>query len=450
VSLKINIPSKQELQNFYYSTKSISKTAKHFQTSNPTVRKWLDAYAIRRFTHTEAVEHDFHVKSVEVPKKEDLIFIYRNMPISDIRRLYNIGQETFYDWLKMYDIDRIDISTKTKQTKQKNFAARFCLTKEKIQKDYEAVQCMGGLAEKYQCSMTTIKKLFKMYDVEARFAKSSVGQLQVEEFVKSLGFTTVSNNRKIIYPLEIDIVVPEKNLAIEYCGVYFHSETWGNKNKTYHKRKYDLCAANGYKLITIFESEWNTKRDIVKSIIRTKLGMNQKKIPARKTIFKELEYKDVRSFETENHLQGTRPAGKYFGLFYENVLVMSLSIGKSRFNKQHQNEIIRMTSKQGVSVIGGISKLMKNSQIKECVTYADKRYGDGLGYLKSGFTKLSDSAPNYFYFHKKDHNTLHSRNKFQKHKIPNVDLNLTEYENMQNQNYDRIWDCGNCVYKYIQ
>lgn len=34
-----------------------------------------------------------------------------------------------------------------------------------------------------------------------------------------------------------------------------------------------------------------------------------------------------------------------------------------------------------------------------------------------------------------------------KTKLPNFDNTLSEWENMQNNHYDRIWDCGN--YKYI-
>ena len=36
---------------------------------------------------------------------------------------------------------------------------------------------------------------------------------------------------------------------------------------------------------------------------------------------------------------------------------------------------------------------------------------------------------------------------FQKHKLKNLlsvfDSNLTEWENMKNNGFDRIWDCGN-------
>ena len=41
---------------------------------------------------------------------------------------------------------------------------------------------------------------------------------------------------------------------------------------------------------------------------------------------------------------------------------------------------------------------------------------------------------------------------FQKHKLEKVlgkyDINLTEWENMLQNGYDRIWDCGNCKWIY--
>ena len=446
MSHKHPVPSKDDLLDYYNTVKSISKTARYFNTSNPTVRKWLKSYSISIYSHKEAVKQDFYLKKVEIPSKEELIFLYNNVSIADIRSVYNIGQETFYEWLETHNIDKLSISNKVKTVKENKFNDRFNLTKEQIEKDYDKIQCMGGLAEHYKCSMTTIKKLFKLHNIEARFAKTSVGQLQVANYIESLGFKAVLNDRKLINPLELDIVIPEKNIAIEYCGIYFHSETWGNKDKHYHLNKQQLTNEQGYKLITIFENEWFDKQDIVKSILSVKLGVCKNKVYARKTTFKEVSYKDIKQFEIDNHLQGTRPASKYYVLYYNDEIVMSLSMGKSRFNKKISNEIVRMTTKKNLNVIGGISKLIKNIKVNDCLTYADKRYGDGNGYEKVGFTKLQDSLPNYFYFHKKDHSTLYSRNKFQKHKIPNVDLTKSEYENMLNQNYDRIWDCGNCVY----
>lgn len=449
MSHKTPIPNKHDLETFYNSVKSISKTARHFNTSNPTVRKWLVQYGIPRYSHKEASLFDTYSKTVEIPTKDDLIFLYQNFSIIDIRKMYNVGQETFYSWLDDYGIERIDHSQKIMTAKKKSFNNRFgCLTKEQIEKDYSKMQCMGGLATYYKCSMSTIKKLFKLFGVEARFAKSSKGQNEVADYIESLGFAIKTNDRKLIYPLELDIIIETKNIAIEYCGVFFHCETGGNKPKNYHLNKQKLCREKGYTLITIFESEWKTRPEIIKSIISHKLGVTQNKIYARQTEFREIGFNDIKTFEKENHIQGTRPANKYYGLFHNGDLVMSISFGKPRFNKKYQYEIIRMTTKKNTSVIGGISKLFSKCRIENCITYADNRYGDGKGYEKIGFKKLYESGPNYFYFHKSDCDKLYTRNMFQKHKIPNVIKEKSEYENMLLQGYDRIWDCGNAVYVF--
>lgn len=447
MSHKIPLPPKNELLEFYNSVKSISKTAKKYKTSNPTIRSWLEQYDIEKYTQQEANIQDHLLKKVDIPSKEDLMFLYENVSIADIRKLYNIGQETFYEWLSHRDIEKISLGIKIARIKKNNFNKKFSLSKEQIEKDYKEVGCISSLSIKYNCSMTTIKKLFKLYEIDAVFPKSSRGQNEIIDFLSTLGITEiVKNNRKILSPLELDIYIPSHNLAIEYCGVYFHSQTYGNKAKDYHKNKYLKCKQKGIKLITVFDSEWITKKEIVKSIIANKLGQTPIKIPARKTEFRELTYKQVSVFEKQNHLQGTRPGKYYYGLFHSGELVMSVSLGVPRFNKKYNLELIRMTTKINTSVIGGMSKIFSNISHSNIITYADNRYGDGTSYEKIGFIRKDNSSPNYFYFHKKDANKLYSRNKFQKHKIPNVIKEKSEYENMLIQGYDRIWDCGNSVF----
>ena len=449
MSHKFPKPEKKTLIAVYSELKSISKLSKHYGTSNPTVRSWLIAYNIPRYSHKETCIFDRELKIVEMPARTELEFLYKNTSLVDISRLYGISQNTLYDWFEKLLIKQDDPSIRVSIGRKESFNTRFPLSKEQIESDYDTYQCMGGLALHYKCSMTTIKKLFKLYDVEARFAKSSVGQNEIITFIKDMNIEVDVNNRKLISPFELDIVIPHKKIAIEYCGNYFHSETWGNKDPSYHKKKQILCQKIGYKLITIFESDWKTKNDIIKSILSHKLGKTTESIYARNTTFKELVYKDVKQFETNNHIQGTRPARQYFGLFCGDELVMTASVGKPRFNKKYANELIRMTTKKNVIVVGGVSKILKNMKLKDCLTYADNRFGDGASYAQAGFTKIGESAPNYFYFHKSDHDTLFSRNKFQKKKIPNVDVSKTEYQNMLDQGYDRIWDCGNSIYELI-
>lgn len=277
-------------------------------------------------------------------------------------------------------------------------------------------------------------------------------ETELKDFLKSVlpeNTIIIQNDRSTISPLELDFYIPEHNLAIEFNGLYWHSEQQG-KNKDYHINKTNMCKEKGIQLIHIFENEWIIKSDIVKSIIKNKLGLNSNKIYARKCEVQLLNNKDARNFLNNNHIQGF-VYGIHYALHHNNELVSVLTMSKSRFNKNYNWEITRFCSKLNTNVIGGFSKLLKHFIINHSgsiVTYADLRYGTGNVYLKNGFEFLHTSKPNYFYTN--DYFTLSSRNKFQKHKLnkilENYDSNLSEIQNMKLNNYDRIWDCGNNVY----
>ena len=78
------------------------------------------------------------------------------------------------------------------------------------------------------------------------------------------------NTRKIISPYELDIYLPEYKIAIEYCGLFWHSAASLKKSRhmsdktiaNYHKMKHEGCAKKGIRLITIFEDEWLEQREL--------------------------------------------------------------------------------------------------------------------------------------------------------------------------------------------
>jgi hypothetical protein len=120
-----------------------------------------------------------------------------------------------------------------------------------------------------------------------------------------------------------------------------------------------------------------------------------------------------------------------------------MTFGKARFNKKIEYEMFRFCNKLDFIILGGASKLFKyfirNYNPKSIITYADKRYFTGKVYNKLNFNFLENTSPNYLYFKK---GMIYSRYQFQKHKLKNklkyFDKNLTEWENMQLNNYDRI------------
>lgn len=92
-------------------------------------------------------------------------------------------------------------------------------------------------------------------------------------FVESLGFDIISGDRSIIYPLELDIVVPEKNMAIEFNGDYWHSDEVIKTVKNvsafdYHKNKFDLAKGAGFNLVFVWESDWNKDELFIKKVVK--------------------------------------------------------------------------------------------------------------------------------------------------------------------------------------
>ncbi len=283
--------------------------------------------------------------------------------------------------------------------------------------------------------------------------KSSKYETEIYDFCKQFFNKVYTNVRYILKDREIDIYIPEIKLAIEFNGLYWHSERQG-KSSDYHESKYLRLQELGIDLISIFEDEWIEKQRIIKSIILSKMKKISKKIFARKCDVKVIENNEAYRFYIDNHLQGSIK-GKHYGLVYNNDVVSLLTVGKPRFSKKHEWEIYRFCSKIDISVVGGLSKLfsefIKDKNPKSIVTYSDLRFGNGNGYKIIGFNFVGKTNPNYFYLDSRYLNRK-SRLFFQKHKLndilPIFDPNLTEWENMQLNNYDRIWDCGNNVYMW--
>ena len=111
----------------------------------------------------------------------------------------------------------------------------------------------------------------------------SQGVLEKELFdwISSIIPNVVRNTRRLIPPLEIDIYLPDYKLAIEFNEVYWHSEISSGRDHKYHLNKTKECAKLGIILIHIFDSEWVQKKEVVQSIILSKLGKYEKKVGAR-------------------------------------------------------------------------------------------------------------------------------------------------------------------------
>jgi len=281
--------------------------------------------------------------------------------------------------------------------------------------------------------------------------RSSLSEKEIYDFVYNYFPDVTNNDRSILSGKELDIYIPSKNLAIEFNGLHWHSELQG-KDKNYHLNKTFQCQEKGIQLIHIFEDEWIFKKEVVKSVIKSKLNLIINKIPARKCTVKPVDKDTAFNFLDSNHLQGYI-SGEHSGLFYDEKLVSILTIGKPRFDSNYEIEILRFCNKINTTIIGGLSKLISKINNSSIITYVDKRYGTGKSYESAGFKLIGESNPSYYYVNGSDL-TRYNRLSFQKHKLESklesFDPSLTEWQNMQLNGYDRIWDCGNLVFSYYK
>ena len=107
----------------------------------------------------------------------------------------------------------------------------------------------------------------------------------------------VRNTRTIVYPYELDIYIPNLNLAFEFNGNYWHSKTC-KQDKNYHLNKTKLCEEKGIRLIHIFEWEWDKNKEYVKDRIRRILG-NQETIFDKTNEKKENVIKISRAWQSK-------------------------------------------------------------------------------------------------------------------------------------------------------
>jgi hypothetical protein len=282
---------------------------------------------------------------------------------------------------------------------------------------------------------------------------SSIKESELCLFLSENNIEYIKNDRNILNKKEIDIYIPYHNIAIEFNGIYWHSNLF--KSKEYHQEKTNMCELKNIQLIQIFEDEWDNKKEIVKSIILNKLKKNNNKIYARKCIIKEVETKDKSLFLDENHIQGKVGSSINVGLYYNDMLVSIMTFGKKRKslgNKTIINdeyELIRFCNKLNTSIIGGASKLLnyfiKTYNPNEIVSYADRRWSKGDLYQKLGFKRIKNTNPNYFYIINKKRK---NRFEFRKDILikEGFDANKTESQIMDERGILHIYDSGSILF----
>lgn len=275
----------------------------------------------------------------------------------------------------------------------------------------------------------------------------SWGETVIREFLDQHNVAYQQFDRTIIAPQELDFYLPDHRLAIEFNGLYWHSEKV-LADRRYHFRKFRRCDEQNIKLLQIFEHELKFKSNIVLDRLAHALQLNRVSIGARRCAIEKLSNSTARDFFNSNHLQGNRPTNQVWALTYQGRMLAALSMARSRYSKKLAHwELLRYATAAGYSVPGGLTRLFQTAvnelQAQCVVSYANLSWGSGQVYAQAGFELVRYSDPAAWYFKSLDQ--VRSRMQFQVHQLDNPNK-LTESQWAEANGWQRFWDSGNAVW----
>lgn len=241
---------------------------------------------------------------------------------------------------------------------------------------------------------------------------------------------------------QFDIYIPERKLAIEFNGNYWHS--YQRRGATYHSEKRKLAEANGFRVIFLWECDWNARKNAAKRLIENSLGVARENIYARKcTVVKfDRVTPEVADFYNANHIQGAPRTGTVYGLTNATgglIAAMTFTRIQSNRGKTKQEtegcfELSRFAT--SCQVAGGASKLLtafeRDVDPKEIVSYCDLDYFTGNMYEQLGFKKEKQYTSDYFtvFNGERKHKTFTKRDNLDR--LEGFDFNpaISERENL--------------------
>jgi hypothetical protein len=293
--------------------------------------------------------------------------------------------------------------------------------------DIAIVECLKGQHRRKLTNLRCV--IYNKYngcDLCNDNPSESKEELELLSFIKTLypeahkshTSNRMGNAKKGPMP-EIDVYVPSKKIGFEYCGVYWHSRRENveeidenndqiekdDKNgkrtniKFRKKLKREAAEKEKIRLFHIYSSEWKYKNDLIKGMIKAKMGLFDVKIHARKCVIKTILQKESHEFLKDNHIMGEKFASKNLGMFYNDQLVSVLTYSTAEEQKSINEklevdglEIDRFCSKIGHSISGALSKflsyLIREHNPHFIKSFVDLRHGDGHSLLTLGFQLL--------------------------------------------------------------
>ena len=450
---------------------TIVEIAKKYKASHDTITKRLKKYGIE-CSRVEGIKK--HFKREHAAKWSDIKSdLDKGMSVTSVREKHRIRYTKLLELMELNsyryksDVLLSDLNDRIEMSKPKSTELFYLKNIKKYYLKYNELPTKYQLADISNRNVTTIAKAINLYNLNQfvlNFRSCYLVSIIIKELQK-LNIEYDLNNRSILVDdgrhLEIDIYLPKYNLGIEVNPVSTHSVDVGRlglSSKTYHQEKSLLAEEKGVGLIQFYDADYHDARrfDVFKEQLRA-LVSNKTKIGARECLVQPISVKDCNEFLNHYHFQGMeRSSSIRQGLYYDDILVGVLTLGKSRYTSD-EYEIVRYCLDPNVVIMGGFSKLFKHAleDIKvgsKVVSYMDlnKRLRASNVYENNGFKFDGLTRPDYVWVKRYGTETL-SRYTTTKSKLiaEGYDASKSEVEIMRERGYFRVFGSGSKRYVYV-
>jgi hypothetical protein len=292
------------------------------------------------------------------------------------------------------------------------------------------VRYLMGLSEPPKCKICDnipryVSFSFKSYCKDhARLASAIAGSKPKKK--KPLGTHILPDN------------IPDVNTQVRIYQLTekgYSKDWWLNQKKLYPN------------MLLFYSDDWNTKQELIRSMIDSRLGKSVNIYDARKLQLVE-DPELTKQFLELNHISGWCRSVKSFGLVEKTTkeLVCLLTLRKPLHKEPDVVEIARFCSKQQSNVRGGFSRLLSASvkwsvdnNYTKIISYCDLNTGTGRVYEATGFKLVKENTGiNYWYT---DGTVRYNRFKFR------AQPGKTEREVAEENSVYRVYGCGNSLYE---
>ena len=252
---------------------------------------------------------------------------------------------------------------------------------------------------------------------------------------------------------ELDLYYPDRKIALEYNGSFWHSAD--RKAENYHQTKQLLCANKNIHLVQVFSYEWNnadTKKKIIDYLNSLMYPEKLTRVYARDVIVDDMiDQQEAYEFERLYHIQNKAVSSINIGLRDKDSheLLQLMTFGRPRFNSNYQYELIRYVNKSELAIVGGAEKMfshfVKSYDPKQIISYCDLQKFTGKVYDRLGFKLDGITKPNYKWVSRDEKDVL-SRYETQKKNLADFGYDIdsmTEDDIMTLRGYFKVYDCGN-------